>query len=329
MKLQFLLFFVFLCNCGSINSAGKNEWEIFKATHHKAYQNESEDNFRKSIFLSNLELIESHNRKYDQGLVSYSLQINHFADHTVEELTRGSRPSTKPHKKPSKATPRAEVPDSIDWRDYGVITPIVDQDICLTCWAFAVVAALEGHVGIHLGVKNETLSEENLVDCVYSDFECKEEMERSALEDCYEYILDNGGIDTAASYPYDKEMEECRFKPENVGAQIKDYVTIAEGDEEEMKAVVGTIGPVSVIITADFTFMVYQKGVYYKEDCVNTKEPYNHAVTVVGYGTEDGQDYWLVKNEWGLTFGDQGYIKMARNRENNCGIATYATYPIV
>ncbi|KAH0821385.1 hypothetical protein GEV33_001406 [Tenebrio molitor] len=120
-------------------------------------------------------------------------------------------------------------------------------------------------------------------------------------------------------------MEECRFKPENVGAQIKDYVTIAEGDEEEMKTVVGTIGPVSVIITVDFTFMVYQKGVYYKEDCVNTKEPYNHAVTVVGYGTEDGQDYWLVKNEWGLTFGDQGYIKMARNRENNCGIATVST----
>lgn len=154
-------------------------------------------------------------------------------------------------------------------------------------------------------------------------------MRRSALEDSYKYIIENRGINTLKSYPYDQVPEKCRFTPENVGATIQEYNTVTEGDKEELKAVVGTLGPVAVIITADLTFTFYRKGVYYNKNCSNAEEPYNHAVTIIGYGTENGEDYWLVRNEWGHLFGEDGHIRMARNRDNNCGIATYASYPIV
>ncbi|XP_064211370.1 uncharacterized protein LOC660491 [Tribolium castaneum] len=122
-------------------------------------------------------------------------------------------------------------------------------------------------------------------------------MKRSALVDCYQYMVNSGGIDTLESYPYDQKPPLCRFKPENIGASIQGYGTVTEGDEEELKAVVGTLGPVSVIVTADLIFILYRKGIYFNDNWLNASEPYNHALTVIGYGSENGQDYWIVRNE--------------------------------
>ena len=107
------------------------------------------------------------------------------------------------------------------------------------------------------------------------------------------------------------------------------YGNITEGDEEELKTVVGTIGPVTVVITTDIDWELYRSGIYYSEDCMDTTEIFNHVVVVVGYGNENGQDYWIVKNSWGTWFGEDGYIRMARNRDNLCGIASIARYPIM
>jgi cathepsin L len=98
-----------------------------------------------------------------------------------------------------------------------------------------------------------------------------------------------------------------------------------------LKSAVATAGPVSVAIDASHqSFQLYSGGVYYEPACVSDVNQLDHAVLAIGYGTEDdGTDYWLVKNSWGQSWGDQGYIKMARNRDNNCGIATEASYPLV
>ncbi|GMR30911.1 hypothetical protein PMAYCL1PPCAC_01106, partial [Pristionchus mayeri] len=138
----------------------------------------------------------------------------------------------------------------------------------------------------------------------------------------------NGGIDTEALYPYHETNETCHFDKSAVGETVALYVGIPSRDEEALKNAVALIGPISVLIDAHHpSFQSYGDGVYYDKECT---EDVTHAVLVVGYGTDPrGGDYWLVKNSWGTNWGEQGYIRMARNRNNNCAIATYAIYPIV
>lgn len=103
---------------------------------------------------------------------------------------------------------------------------------------------------------------------------------------------------------------------------------IFAGKEHDLKAAVATVGPISVAIDST-GIELYQGGIYYKNDCRVRNKDLDHAVLVVGYGSENGQDYWLVKNSWGTKWGLDGYIKMSRNRKNNCGIATNASFPIM
>ncbi|KAL1460120.1 hypothetical protein WDU94_012058 [Cyamophila willieti] len=149
------------------------------------------------------------------------------------------------------------------------------------------------------------------------------------MDQAFQYIKDNRGIDTENSYPYEAEDDKCRYKPSQMGAVDRGYVDITEGDEDKLKAAIATIGPASIAIDASHqSFQFYSEGVYYEPECNATE--LDHGVLIVGYGTDtEGNDYWLVKNSWNTTWGDQGYIKMARNRENNCGVASSASYPLV
>ena len=148
------------------------------------------------------------------------------------------------------------------------------------------------------------------------------------MDYAFQYIKDNGGIDTENSYPYHAEDERCHFNPNKVGATDKGFVDIEEGNENALKKAVATVGPVSVAIDASHeSFQFYNEGVYHDDDC--SSENLDHGVLVVGYGTEDGKDFWLVKNSWGTAWGQEGYIKMERNANNACGIASSASYPLV
>lgn len=172
-----------------------------------------------------------------------------------------------------------------------------------------------------------SLSEQNLIDCStkFGNNGCN----GGLMDNAFKYIKKNGGIDTEKSYPYRAEDEKCHYQPKNRGATDKGFVDIPTGDEEALKKAVATVGPISVAIDASHqNFQLYHEGVYYDPEC--SSEQLDHGVLVVGYGTDDdGQDYWLVKNSWGTTWGQEGYIKMARNRDNNCGVATQASYPLV
>jgi len=314
------------------NIVSDEHWERFKNLHNKKYTAE-EETVRRVIFEQNVAKVSAHNAKADLGLKSFRLAINKFSDMTNQEFRRERNGLRMDLKRASNAEKierfehidLKDVPDTVDWRDKNIVTPVKDQAQCGSCWAFAAVASLEGQHALATQ-KLVSLSEQNLVDC--SGPEGNDGCEGGLPDNAYQYIIDNKGIDTEKAYPYEAEDDDCRYKKGKSGATVKSYVDVESGDEDALKKAVASVGPISVGIDASSDeFQSYSGGVYDVDDC--STEQLDHGVTVVGYGSDNGQDYWLVKNSWGPDWGIDGYIKMSRNKDNQCGISTMASYPKV
>lgn len=302
--------------------------------HKKAYETSMEELARYHIWTANKEYVARHNSEADKGMHTYWLAVNKFADMTNQEFVamyNGYNYTMKMNSqvKPSAVftyDPTISVPDKIDWRDQGYVTPVKDQGQCGSCWAFSSTGSLEGQHFKATG-KLVSLSEQNLVDCSrnYGNQGCN----GGLMDQAFSYIKDNNGIDTESSYPYHAIDQTCQFKPDNVGATDSGFVDVQSKSEDALKQAVGSVGPVSVAIDASHTsFQLYSHGIYHERLCSQTR--LDHGVLAVGYDSEGtGKDFWIVKNSWGTGWGDKGYIKMIRNERNNCGIATASSYPTV
>ncbi|XP_049881076.1 procathepsin L-like isoform X2 [Pectinophora gossypiella] len=221
-------------------------------------------------------------------------------------------------------SPIATLPASVNWLNEGAVTPVKNQRNCSSCYAFAAIAAVESRTFLKTG-RLVPLSEQNLIDCSgkYGNSGCQGGQTRKA----YVYIEGNKGIDTEKSYPYQAKNGNCRYQAKYSSATIRGYMTIQRTEAALQQAVANS--PVAVAVDAKGKgFRFYKSGVYYNNHCSSKR--LGHAMLVVGYGTLRTQgQYWLVKNSWGDKWGQRGYIRMARNRDNNCGIVTRATIPLV
>jgi len=145
------------------------------------------------------------------------------------------------------------------------------------------------------------------------------------MDSAFKYIINNKGIDREENYPYQGVQGNCRFSYSYTGATMSSYSDVEGGNEGALAAAIMN-QPVSVAIDASHTsFQLYKSGIYFEPSCSSSS--LDHGVLAIGYGSENG-DYYIVKNSWGLNWGMQGYIWMARNRNNNCGIATTASVPL-
>ncbi|KAG8013306.1 Cathepsin L [Nibea albiflora] len=322
-----------VASCASI-SLEELEFHAWKLKFARSYNSPSEEAHRREIWLNNRKLVLVHNMLADEGIKSYRLGMTYFADIENEEYKRlisqgclGSFNASLPRRGSTffRLPKGTELPSSVDWRDKGYVTDVKDQKRCGSCWAFSATGALEGQHFKKTG-KLVSLSEQQLVDCSGDNY--NKGCNGGLMDRAFRYIQANGGIDTEESYPYEAEDGQCRYKPDSVGATCTGYTDVKRFDEDALKEAVATIGPVSIAIDAShYTFRFYQSGVYDEPDCSSTH--LGHGVLAVGYGSENGKDYWLVKNSWGQRWGDKGYIMMSRNKHNQCGIATEASYPLV
>jgi C1A family cysteine protease len=307
-----------------------DEWKQFtnfQDRFSKRYENIQELETRFQIFRTNLRNIILHNLDHTQN---FTMGINQFTDLTPQEFkdqyVGGLKAEVGSYGCKTFSSSASEAPSSIDWRNKGAVTSVKDQGQCGSCWTFSSTGAVEGSWAIATG-KLIDLSEQELVDCAtgisYGSHGCN----GGQMEGAFKYIIQHGQC-ALSSYPYTAKDGSCQ-KCSPV-AEITSCSDVKPNDQISLKAAVAQ-QPVAVAISADTKlFQSYSSGVITSPSCYTTLD---HGVLIVGYGTENGQDYWNIKNSWGTTWGDKGYVKIARSSSTNdpgvCGVAMDPSFPTV
>ena len=304
-----------------------SQFQKFMKKYEKKYSSINEFLARYEVFRLNvIETFKEENPSYQTG-------ITKFSDLTPQEFKRtylnlNYDAMAMANFNPTVVTVTNAAPDSWDWRDKGRVSPVKDQGSCGSCWAFSTVANLEGLYYAGKGVM-KTLSEQMLVDCDTSDSGCN----GGLMEYTFTWLKNNGGIMTDTDYPYKGYKQACKSdKSKYVDMKVTGYKKLGKSsstwspvDEDEIKEFLYETGPLAVALNAN-PLQTYSSGVLDKTSAQCPTSGMNHAVTMVGYGYDSSSklDYWLVKNSWGKSWGENGYFRIRRGN-GTCGINCYIT----
>ncbi|KFK39254.1 hypothetical protein AALP_AA3G220300 [Arabis alpina] len=305
-------------------------YERWLVENQKNYNGLGEKERRFKIFKDNLQFIEEHNSIPNR---TYELGLTRFADLTNEEFRtiylrrKMKRTRRDPVKGDIYLYKEGDVlPDEVDWRAKGAVAPIKDQGNCGSCWAFSAIGAVEGINQISTG-ELISLSEQELVDCDrgFVNAGC----DGGIMNYAFEFIMKIGGVETDEDYPYTAtDGIFCNADKNNKTrvVTIDGYEDVPRDDEKSVKKAVAH-QPVSVAIEASGqAFQLYKSGVLTGTCGISL----DHGVVVVGYGSSNGEDYWIIRNSWGSNWGESGYVKLQRNIDDpfgKCGVAMMASYP--
>ena len=303
------------------------EFSNFQDRFRKHYSSFQELEERFAIFRQNFVDILIHNADLTQN---FTMGVNQFTDLTADEFKAlyisGLKTELGSYGCKSYSSTASGAPDSIDWRNNGAVTSVKDQGQCGSCWSFSSTGAIEGAWAISKGQLVD-LSEQELVDCAtgisYGSHGCN----GGQMEGAFKFVIENGQC-SLSSYPYTAKDGSCQKC--SALAHITSCSDVKSNDQISLKGAVAQ-QPVSVAISADTKiFQSYSGGVITSSSCYTSL---NHGVLVVGYGNENGQDYWLVKNSWGESWGLNGYVKIGRSESTNdagiCGIGMDPSFPTI
>jgi len=317
-------------------------WTQFKQDFSKSYALAEEHDARYLTFKTNVDFIMSHNERADEH--GFTVGINQFADMTRQEFKKTMLTYQAERKKanPIKVFDTTNLADSVDWTTKGAVTPVKNQGQCGSCWAFSTTGSVEGAYQIATG-KLLSFSEQELVDCAgsYGNQGCN----GGLMDDGFKYIEAKGDA-LESAYSYTGKTGTCNTAKQSDAAikagKVTSFNDVTTDSEPQLMAAVSK-GPVSVAIEADQSgFQFYKSGVFSGTCGTNL----DHGVLVVGYGTDGGKDYWKVKNSWGATWGQDGYIMLAKGAKNattgrrllggggagkdgECGILKQPSYPVI
>jgi len=301
-----------------------DQFRAFGMKYNKTYATEAEWQSRFLVFTANMKKIEQLNAaEAAHGNKMAPFGINEFADMSPEEFKAtklGYVPAENKAVSGSFSPKGVSLPAEVDWRQKGAVSAVKNQGQCGSCWAFSATEEIEsmwflaGHPMVELSVQQ-------IVSCDTTDSGCGGGEPYNA----YGYVQSAGGLDTEAAYPYtDANGDDdatCNFNSGGIAASISGYQWAAQnGDESALQEAVATVGPISTCVEAD-TWQYYTGGIL-SSNCGNSLD---HCVQTVGYGSDSGVSYWLVRNSWGTTWGEAGYIRIQIGSDL-CGIADEATY---
>jgi len=305
------------------------QWQAFYG---KEYLSATERDYRESMYDRNVRKIARHNSRAN----TWTMAVNQFADMSKSEfvaryLNGGYNNATHLRQKNYNWTllngNYSALPASVDWTTKGAVTPVKNQGQCGSCWSFSATGALEGAWFVKRRVLTN-LSEQQLVDC--STSQGNQGCNGGLMDYAFQYAMANG-LTTEAAYPYTATgPNACKAKGLPVAVRATGFTDVPTNSQLAlMTAVVQQ--PVAVAIEADQNaFQFYSSGVLTKP-CGTSLD---HGVLLVGYGTQGGLDYYKVKNSWGATWGQGGYVLLGRGPSYNgnqgqCGIQMDPSYPLV
>jgi cathepsin F len=286
----------------------------------RVYASHEESSERFFIFKENLRRAQNQQAR-EQGTAQYG--VTEFMDMTPAEFraTRLGNPMTRPDDLPVKHLKlRDDPPTAYDWRDYGAVTDVKNQGMCGSCWAFSTTGNIEGVWVVDGGNDLIAVSEQQIIDCDTADAGCNGGLMSQAMD----YVIQQGGIETEKDYPYEGTTSgNCRVDEMGFVANITGYAAIPEGDEDALLEQLLAHGPVSIAMNAEW-LQFYMGGISDPWWC--NKNNLDHGILIVGFGSEDADnkhDFWIVKNSWGPSWGEDGYFRIIRGKDK-CGVAEMA-----
>jgi len=317
MKAIILLGLVVLC--AAVKDQMREEFVKFQLKYNKAYQSQEEFNRRYAIFQENMRISAQLNKKNPL----HNAGVTKFSDLTKDEfkalmlMKKSPRTVHDPARNANfTQLKNVKVPATFDWRDKGVVTPVYNQGQCGSCWAFSATENIES-VWKLAGHTLTDLSMQQIVDCDTTDSGC----DGGDLPTAFAYVISQGGMDDLNDYPYTGEDGTCSFKQSEVAAKITgwEYAT-QNSDEKIMQQYLVAHAPLAICVDAS-TWQNYNGGIITPDwGCGDSLD---HCVMATGYGTQQGTNYWIVRNSWGTDWGISGYLYIQMGSDI-CGVADEA-----